>query len=115
MQVLQTSHKDEVKGHLQVRETESRAHQQEVNALRAQLLSLETKLQGQENTYSVERVELSNSIDRTRQEIEDSENLIEIIRATGEPYRVNSEAGVYAGSHAKPVSRRTIPVALKPR
>jgi flagellin-like hook-associated protein FlgL len=113
---LHTSHLSEVQKlltNIEDQEGESRQHHLEISALRAQLGSLENRLQDQETAYSDEKVNLSNTIEEMRREIEESESLIEIIHATGEPYRVKSDVQTGDEAVVKIVSRRTIPVAAK--
>ena len=93
---------------------ESRIHQQEINALRAQLAGMETRLQDQETAYSVEKVALAGTIEQMRLEIEESESLIEIISASGEPYRINSDVSNGDEALVEIIHRRTIPLAVKP-
>jgi len=114
---LHVNHKQEVNKlltNIQDHEGKGQLHQQEINALRAQLASLEGKLQDQETSYSVEKNKLSNTIDQLRQEIEESESLIEIIHATGEPYRVRSDRDNSDENQGQIITRRTIPIPAKP-
>ncbi len=111
LHTLTSSHQNEVKNlvtRYEDQDAENRIHQQEINALRAQLAGMESRLQDQETAYSVEKIALSGTIDQMRKEIEDQENLVEIIRGD-ESYRVNSDRGNGAAH------RRTIPVAAKPK
>ncbi len=96
------------------KEGESRQHKQEINALRAQLANLENRLKQQETNYTVEKVQLTKTIEQLSREIKESESLVEIVRASGEPYRLPPAASGASRAAIKIVSRRTIPVA-RPR
>ena len=111
LNTLSSTHQNEVKKlvtRYEDQDAENRIHQQEINALRAQLAGMESRLQDQETAYSVEKVALSGTINQMRKEIEDQENLVEVIRG-GEAYRVNSDRGHGAAP------RITIPVVAKPK
>ncbi len=117
LNTLASSHQDEVKKLVtkyEDQDAENRIHQQEIDALRAQLAGMESRLQDQETAYSVEKVALSGTIEQMRKEIEDSENLVEVIRG-GETYSVNSVHGNDKYGPGKITHRRTIPVAAKPK
>ena len=94
-------------------EESTKTHKGEVGALRAQLAILESQLQEQQTSYSTEKLDLANTIDKMRLEIEKSEDLIEVIHATGEPYRVNSGHRYADETHPQNVDRKTIPVAVR--
>lgn len=113
----ESNHQTEVKKllvNLQDQEGQSQLHQQEINALRSQLSSLETRLQDQETAFSVEKVTLADTIDKMQREIEESESLIEIIHAPGEPYRLNADMSNADETLVEIVHRRTIPIPAKP-
>ncbi|MCP4934019.1 MAG: hypothetical protein GY927_07385 [bacterium] len=117
LHTLTNTHQSEVRKlvtRYEDQDAENRIHQQEINALRAQLADMESRLQDQETAYSVEKVALSGIIDQMRKEIEDSKNLVEVIRA-GEAYTVNSDRSSGQNSPSKIGHRITIPVAVKPK
>ncbi len=113
---LQTSHKNEIAkllANIENQVGESHQHQQEIGTLRTQLATLEKRLREQETTYSLEKENLTRTIEDMRREIEESESLIEIIRASGEPYRITPDISNSENALVKIVSRRTIPVPAK--
>jgi uncharacterized protein (DUF3084 family) len=100
---------------IQAQKGESRISQLEISTLRAQLAKLETRLQDQEASYSVEKLTLTQTIDQMRREIEEAESLVEIIHAVGEPYRIGSKLNNTKKAQLKIGHRRTIPIPAKPR